>query len=445
MPWSIKDVEEHRKGLTTEQKKKWVSIANSVLKDCQAKGEKDCEGKAIRVANSKFSEEKIPKNAFCFVDKDCFAKIGQEGEEDKLDMVVYSGGVIKDHWWWGDFAIDLEGISFPLSKYPILENHDTSKKIGFTGKPSINGNLKVGSNVSFVDTEASLEFRKLSKQGFPYQASLYAHPTLIEKVEKSANSKVNNMSVKGPFVIWRKCVFKEASVCVFGWDSNTRSAAFANEEVDNDIDYMYTYETGSKELNIKEVKGMDIKQFKEENPDAYNKLEEEFNLKTKEEVDKVKIEMKAEFDKEKNDLTETSNSEVSKLKEDLDKKDERILKLEKINAIRKEKDMQREADDIWNSELLKSDIPDYLVGKVKAMVNYKKFVKDESLDVESFTKAIGEEIKDWTDKGITSTVLGMGSATKTTDGEEESKKKMKEEDDIWVKEMTELSGQMAQA
>jgi uncharacterized protein YdaT len=55
MPWTVKDVDGFKKGLTSAQKEKWVSIANGVLADCQKKGGKDCEASAIRIANSKFS------------------------------------------------------------------------------------------------------------------------------------------------------------------------------------------------------------------------------------------------------------------------------------------------------------------------------------------------------------------------------------------------------
>ncbi len=59
MPWEPKDVDAHKKGLTPEQKKKWCSVANAILKDCIAKGgtDKTCAPKAIRIANSKFSDE----------------------------------------------------------------------------------------------------------------------------------------------------------------------------------------------------------------------------------------------------------------------------------------------------------------------------------------------------------------------------------------------------
>jgi len=52
MPWTEGDVDKHIKGLSPEQKAVWVKVANHVLKDCLARNGTDCEGKAIRIANS---------------------------------------------------------------------------------------------------------------------------------------------------------------------------------------------------------------------------------------------------------------------------------------------------------------------------------------------------------------------------------------------------------
>ena len=54
MPWSVADVDRHKKGLSAEQKQKWSRIANSVLKRCLAGGgsQKTCEASAVRIANS---------------------------------------------------------------------------------------------------------------------------------------------------------------------------------------------------------------------------------------------------------------------------------------------------------------------------------------------------------------------------------------------------------
>lgn len=58
MPWSTSDVDGFRNGLSKKQKQRWVGVANSFLKSCVAKGgsEKECAAKAVRTANSKFTE-----------------------------------------------------------------------------------------------------------------------------------------------------------------------------------------------------------------------------------------------------------------------------------------------------------------------------------------------------------------------------------------------------
>lgn len=58
MPWEPKDAHEHKKGLTADQAKKWATIANAVLKQCREQNGTDCDGKAIRIANSKVGSMK---------------------------------------------------------------------------------------------------------------------------------------------------------------------------------------------------------------------------------------------------------------------------------------------------------------------------------------------------------------------------------------------------
>ena len=143
MPWQVKDVDSHKKGLSPEQKKKWVSVANGIYKDCLAKGgsDKTCAPKAIRIANSKFSEEsamkketlKLNRSALIFTDHDSFSKTNPstEGKTRTLKMVAYSGKIIKNHWYWGDLAIDTSGMKMAKKEIPILQDHATEEKIGF--------------------------------------------------------------------------------------------------------------------------------------------------------------------------------------------------------------------------------------------------------------------------------------------------------------------------
>lgn len=76
MPWSVGDVDRHKKGLSDKQKETWVKVANDALKRCEDKGGSDCEGSAIRQANSLFEEaetktvdgEQFPASDFLVVE-----------------------------------------------------------------------------------------------------------------------------------------------------------------------------------------------------------------------------------------------------------------------------------------------------------------------------------------------------------------------------------------
>ena len=54
MPWTVTDVDSHKKDLTPRQKRVWVRVANDALRRCMADGgsQSTCEGRAIRMANA---------------------------------------------------------------------------------------------------------------------------------------------------------------------------------------------------------------------------------------------------------------------------------------------------------------------------------------------------------------------------------------------------------
>lgn len=67
MPWTVSDVDKFKKGLTNEQKKKWVAIANKALAVCRKQDGADdleCEVKAIKQANGSFSDESPDLSTF---------------------------------------------------------------------------------------------------------------------------------------------------------------------------------------------------------------------------------------------------------------------------------------------------------------------------------------------------------------------------------------------
>jgi hypothetical protein len=539
MPWTAKDAKRFKKGLTSAQAAKWAKIANAALASCQARGGSDCEGYAIRTANSKFaweecgwdwadiiahddhfdhsnhtlapkddrkkpggsnagkykkgpfcgpsggapkgtypvntrgraiaaiayarhapnpsgikscvcrhwpslaackkkktsegtmSEEKLPKGALRFVDTGChahveFADMG-EGEKriPKLRMIGYSGGIIKGHWYWNNLAIDLNGIKFKQSKYPVLEEHLGNRKVAVISKPKIeDGKLVAPENAKFLRTEAAQDFLQNSEDGFPYQSSIYAKPSNVERLEEGTTAEVNGFTMKGPGTIWRECEFKEMSVCVFGWDSKTQASAFSRDEYEDvsyteneilaDCDDCGETETTNKLKLRKEVsKIMDLEQLKKEHPELVQAIIDETQEKFGED--------KQNWETEKSDL-EAANEQLKadneKLKAENEDQEDRLLKLEKKDLIRTENEFKANADKIWSEKLSKSEVPDNIWDKIRQYVKYSKFVEDGKFDQEAFAEAVDAEIKDWEERGLSSSkVLGSGSTDKQSASE----------------------------
>lgn len=364
---------------------------------------------------AKKETQKIPQGAFQFQDHGCQAtvKFANEGDEEpKMDMLAYSGGVIEDHWWWGNLVIDLNGMKFSKNKYPILENHSAERKVAFMkGKPLIENNqLKLNSDkVSFVDTPYADEFIKLSKKGFPYESSIYAVPSSIERLEKGATAEVNGFKFKGPGTVWRQCEFKEASVCVFGWDTNSRASAFASPEMEVDLEVLDLKFMEENVNSIKEVKTeMDINQFKKDHEDVYAEVVEEVTTS-------VTSALEIKFSAEKKTLEDSHSEVITTLNTQMSNKEERVLELEKKDDLRTERELRQTGDNLWTSKLSESSIPEHLHEKVQKHVAYSKFVNDGVLDAEKFKEAIDAEIKDWEDKGVTSSIMGSGFTKKDPD------------------------------
>jgi hypothetical protein len=385
---------------------------------------------------TKKMEEKVPKGALRFVSPTAHACVFEDKDGDesqkKLKMIAYSGGIIKNHFYWGDLAIDLEGMSFSGKKFPILENHNTDKKIAFTSKPIVtdDGLVIDPEKTKFVDTDESREFQSLSSQGFPYQSSIYAKPSVIERLEDGAKAKVNGMTINGPAAIWRKSQFKEASVCVFGWDTETKASAFSREEFEN-IDLeggKLTPEDNDKKIEKKEVKFMNLAELKESHPELVAQLSDEVTTQ-------VTADLKEKFASEKADL----EAQIDDKNQKLEDQGNRILNLEKKETLRHENDIKEKANRIWKDKLASSDVAEHLYSKVKAMVSHSKFIEDGILDVQKFEEAIDAEIDDWVKKGATSSVLGSGFSEKKP-ADEDLDKKLAESDDATVKDMAALAG-----
>lgn len=90
MPWSVGDVDKHKKGLSDEQKTRWVAIANSALKSCMSKGgsEGECAASAIRQANGVVGHSETEHYSTHISKQDPNYTVKEKTHQGKKHMVV---------------------------------------------------------------------------------------------------------------------------------------------------------------------------------------------------------------------------------------------------------------------------------------------------------------------------------------------------------------------
>lgn len=329
---------------------------------------------------------KLHKSALTFTDHDCFAKSApaEEGKSRTIQMTAYSGKIVPNHWYWGDLAIDTSGLKMAKKTIPILHDHDTDRKIGF-GSFEVSEDHSIKSKeVELVDTPFSAEFVKLSDQGFPYEASIFARPSKIQRLMEKEEAEVNGFMMKGPGTIWRESVLKECSVCTFGADANTKSVAMT----EGDEEMALEVEETKLSDNKKEEVNMDLVKLKAEHPEVYAQAV----AIGKQEAEATFTPVKLGLEQQISDLT-VDKTKLTDANKDLGT---RVLSLEKSEALRIEQGIKMSADALVTTKLkASSHIPERLYSKIRKQLDHEAFVKDGKLDATAFSAAIDTELKDW--------------------------------------------------
>jgi regulator of replication initiation timing len=378
--------------------------------------------------------KRVPKNALMFEGGSEFtlSDKGDGSSKRTMQMLAYSGGVIKDHWYWGDLAIDVTGLKFPKTVIPVLESHFTDRKVGITKKPSVENNQVFFEKIEFLDTPYADEFIRLSDQGFPYQASIAARPLKIEYLQDGASAEVNGYTLKGPATIWREANFRETSICVFGYDSQTSSKAMSKDDEFEDLEFESVNAFNQNPEDQEEPMPFDFKKAKAENPEAFAEYEREIRTA-------AETSAKESFEKtvsEKDKEIETLKSQASEMAKDNQNLGVRLAQLEKKDALRDEAEKARIAHDHFKAQLSESSIPVHLHEKVMRQISHTDFCDEKtgSLDMEKFSAAVKAEISSWGDFKSPK-IAGMGATGRTVADEEGTNDKLSEDEDAAVKRM----------
>lgn len=159
-----------------------------------------------------------------------------ESEEEDEDAAgssfrmapVVSGRVILGHWYWGNLAIDLEGIEAVDRSIPVLMGHDHERRVGFTTRVGVEDGVGlVAEGRTLRNSPHAAEVRATAADGFPWQASAHVVPLSIEHVEEGQAVAVNGEVLNGPGTVFRRSAIREVSFVSVGADPNTHAATFA--------------------------------------------------------------------------------------------------------------------------------------------------------------------------------------------------------------------------
>jgi hypothetical protein len=334
---------------------------------------------------------KIPKSGLCINDA-AVVKLseGNDDEPRKAALLAYSGKVIKGHWLWGDLAIDVSGIQFKRKRYPILEEHNTDRKVGFSNKlPDTDKGAVEFAEIQLLNNPVAQEFYDNSKAGFPYQASISIKPTVIEELGEDEKTEVNGMTMKGPGIVFRKSIYRETSVCVHGYDSNTKSQALSDNE--ENVELSVDIIKQGKKVDSKETqepddggKIMKLSELKEQYPQLVAELTEEIKGAFTEEISKKDQEIQG---------LKQKNTELSGANEDLGK---RVSALENENILRKEGNLKLSVQNTVNDKLKDSNIPSRLHDRFTERFSYNSYINEQNeIDTEKLHKDIDAEIQHW--------------------------------------------------
>lgn len=351
--------------------------------------------------DTQLTKKKIPKTALQFQEPANYSvNLAEDGGVKKItsfSMDAYSGKIIKEHWLWGDLAIDVSGLTFNSPKVPIFEDHYLDKKIGIALKVDLEDNKVYFPEIRLLSNEDAQKVGQNMSEEFPYQASISVKPLIIEELSEGESADVNGYKMKGPGTIFRKALFREASVCAFGYDHRTKVTPLSecdNEEMEYEVlglseGVKLQKSTGGKSMTFDELKVQDPKLAKE--------IEESLSEKDKKIVELTE-EIK-DLKKSNTDLTE-ENKENEK----------RIVRLESSMISLKETSAKDRAESIINAAFAKEDIPAKFRLRIKKYLNFKEHLaEDGSLDEAKFSEHVNAEVTSWkTDLGELSPVLGIG-------------------------------------
>lgn len=178
----------------------------------------------------------VPPEAMVFnMHGECAFEAGDE-EKKNIRLMLYDGSVVA-HWFWGNLAFELSSMRLAKKSVPILHDHETDRRVGFSTKATFDGEFVMEGKQ--LDNEHAQSIRSDAMNGFPFESSLRFDPenSKITHILEGSEVEVNGHRLKGPGAVITNTSVMEGSVVTFGALNKCETKVFNhNGNKDKEID-----------------------------------------------------------------------------------------------------------------------------------------------------------------------------------------------------------------
>lgn len=153
-------------------------------------------------------------------------KDGDKMKAATFTVAAYTGGALDVEGYDLPIAIDLDGVTFAKNVVANLD-HNRSMRVGHVTSHAIEGGTLTLSGVASAATPYRQEVVESASNGFSWEASIEAYPTVITEVNADETIDINGQTLSGPIYVASKSKLTGFAFVSHGADPNTTTTIAA--------------------------------------------------------------------------------------------------------------------------------------------------------------------------------------------------------------------------
>lgn len=206
---------------------------------------------------------------------------GEGGQKRTTFKGIANSGKPFRHWFWDQFAVNLEGLHINKRSLPVLFSHDSRTPVGYTTRIEVtDAGLEV-EGVLLQSSEKAREIAEQSREGYPWQMSIAVPPRKILELEAGEKTTVNGHEIVGPGHIFEEADLREVTFTSLGADEQTEATVLSAR---GDV------HKAEKESNMS--KPLDVAKLREQNPEAAEQLAAEAREAERKRISAIQLKAK---------------------------------------------------------------------------------------------------------------------------------------------------------